>query len=113
MNILITFLTIVGIAKIIELLLSKYLNKETDEVKLDADKFKSYKDQIVFLNEEMDRLTERIKEKQSEFEALAFQLNCKLCDLESRLNEEQSKNRELEHLICFSINCTNRQYNKQ
>lgn len=112
MNIIISILSIIGIAKIVEILLHKFLYKEKEEVELDSDKFKVYKEQIVFLNEEMSNLTEKVKERQKDIEdlnQLVFQLNCKLCDLETRVKEEQEKNRKLQPLVCFSINCKLRQ----
>lgn len=88
------------------------LYEKQEEIENDSLQFNNFKDQVIFLNKQIETLSIRLKEKQEElnkFDSQFQELNQKIYNLQMELMESDFKLKTNQFLICNDKRCQNRQ----
>lgn len=88
------------------------LDEKQEEIENDSLHFNNFKDQVTFLNKQIEILSVRLKEKQEElnkFDSQFQELNQKIYNLQMELMESDFKVKKNQFLICNDRKCQNRQ----
>lgn len=88
------------------------LDEKQEEIENDSLHFNNFKDQVTFLNKQIEILSIRLKEKQEElnkFDSQFQELTQKIYNLQMELMESDFQVKKNQFLICNDRKCQNRQ----
>ena len=88
------------------------LDEKQEEIENDSLHFNNFKDQVTFLNKQIEILSTRLKEKQEElnkFDSQFQELTQKIYNLQMELMESDFQVKKNQFLICNDRKCQNRQ----